>query len=306
MSRRPSLSLIGSFVLAVVVWVSVSLNNTTVSRFTIPLKVVNLPSDLAIASPLPETIEVSLEGSGWQLLLLSVGNRLVYELPGNRLRATRTILTSRFLHEALRLPEGVTAIQTYPDTLQVVVDQYMQKKVPLRFQYNELEFREGFGLAGSIRLMPDSVELMGAERILRRVESWPLTPRSWRDLSMPVVEEIPILDSLPGVVTFRQEPVRVYIPVEQFADIAFENLPVVVTELPADKQVLLVNPKVTVYVRGGVNRLATIDAADISVTVPYSAVRGDTTNSVVPNVRVPEGCTLLKVVPPRIRYTIRY
>jgi len=305
MFGRLKLSLIGSFLLATVVWASVTLNNTYIARFIVPLEVANLPADMALAKPLPETIEISLEGSGWQLIMLSSGGRLVFAIPGHRLSSGQTIIASRIMNESLNLPAGVRGVQAWPDTIRVSLDQYTQKTVPLRFEYTVLEFRRDFGLSGQVSLKPDSILLMGAEKVLRNVHSWPVARRAWKDLSLPVVDEVAVQDSLPGIIKFRAETARLYIPVEQLADVSFDEIPVQVTDVPEGRSVLLANPVITVYVRGGINRLATMDASDFKVQIPYAAFLQDTSGAVLPSVHVPEGLTLLKTAPASIRYTIR-
>jgi hypothetical protein len=86
---------------------------------------------------------------------------------------------------------------------------------------------------------------------------------------------------------------------------AFEGVPVVVSETPRDQQVLLAHPSVTVFVRGSVNRVAALTSDQFGASVDFRALLADTTGAIVPVVALPDGVTLLKVEPPRIRYTIR-
>jgi YbbR domain-containing protein len=305
MIKHSWLSILGSLLLATVVWISVTLSNSYTARFTAPLQVVNLPSDLAIASPLPPTIEVLLEGSGWQLLLLRMNGRLVFELPGNRLRSDRLLVFGRYLSEALKLPAGMLALQTFPETIALTMDQYEQKKVPIRAVFASLTFKPDYGLEGTPMLFPDSVLLMGAEKVLRGIHSWPTAPASFTDLAVPISEEVPLLDSLPGIVRFRRDPVTLRIPVGQLADMAFEGVPVVVSETPHDRQVLLAHPSVTIFVRGSVNRVAALTADQFGASVDFRALLADSSGAITPTVTLPEGVALLKIDPPRIRYTIR-
>lgn len=305
MIKHSWLSILGSLLLATVVWISVTLSNSYTARFTVPLVVANLPSDLAIASPLPSTIEVLLEGSGWQLLLLRANGRLSFELPGNRLRSDRLLVLGRYLSEALALPPGMMALQTFPETLSVTIDEYEQKKVPIRAVFSTLRFKPDYGLEGEPLLFPDSILLMGAGKVLRGIASWPTAPVSFTDLAASVSEEVPLMDSLPGIVRFRRDPVMLRIPVGQLADMAFEGVPVVVSETPRDQQVLLAHPSVTVFVRGSVNRVAALTSDQFGASVDFRALLADTTGAIVPVVTLPDGVTLLKVEPPRIRYTIR-
>lgn len=305
MRTHSYLSIAGSLLLAGIVWLAVTLNKTYTTQLRVPLAVVNLPQDVAIASSLPAHVDVTLEGRGWQLLILATVRPLVFEIPGPRLASSRRLQLSRYLEDALRLPEGVTARLVAPDTIDITIDRYVRKKVPVRLAAEALLFRQDFGLAGPISVLPDSVELFGADKVLRGIDSWPTEPRRYEDLSNPVVDELALADSLPGIVRFKSEPVKVFIPVEQLADVLYEGIAVSVTDAPRDRHILLANPFVGIHVRGGVNRLATLEAQDFTVTISYGTLAQDTTGAVTPDVHLPDGVTLLRVTPPRIRYTVR-
>lgn len=291
--------------LAALFWLFVALNNDYVTMVRMPLRVVNLPMNIALAKPLPETVEVSLSGSGWQLFFMSLGSSRAFELPGNRIHTDRIILTNRYLSESLKLPAGVKALQVYPETLAVEVDVYLQKKVPIRLLLRALTFKPDFGLTGPIVLAPDSVVLTGADKILRGITSWPTAPRSFTDLSLDCSDDVPLADSLPGVIRFRVDAVKVFIPVEQLADASFREVPVDVREAPTHSAVLLQPPSVEVFVRGGVNRLAQLSTTDFSASVEYRALLADSSGAVQPVVALPQGVMLLKTAPEAVRYIIR-
>ena len=97
--------------------------------------------------------------------------------------------------------------------------------------------------------------------------------------------------------------VRELARVEQLADVLYEGIAVSVTDAPRDRHILLANPFVGIHVRGGVNRLATLEAQDFTVTISYGTLAQDTTGAVTPDVHLPDGVTLLRVTPPRIRST---
>jgi YbbR domain-containing protein len=291
--------------LAVLFWLFVALGNDYVTVVRMPLRVVNLPITTALATPLPETVEVTVSGNGWQLLVMSLGSGAAFELPGNRIHADGVILTNRYLSEALQLPAGMKALQVYPETLRVEVDVHLQKKVPIRLALGSLTFKQDFGLTGAIVLSPDSILLTGAEKVLRGITSWPTARRSYEELSLDVSDEVPLADSLPGVVRFRLDAVKVYIPVEQLADASFRDVPVQVRDAPPNGSVLLVPPAVEVFVRGGVNRLSQLTATDFTAAVDYRALLTDSSGAVQPAITTPPGVTLLKTVPETVRAIIR-
>ncbi|MDT8325507.1 MAG: hypothetical protein RRA94_15440, partial [Bacteroidota bacterium] len=213
--------------------------------------------------------------------------------------------TNRTLAESMVLPAGVQAIRAYPETLYVHVDRFVTKKVPLRFRSLSVSFKPDFGMMREIQITPDSIVLEGAESVLRKLDSWPLESRSYSDLAIPVVEDVPVMDSLRGIVQFGTEKVSLYIPTEQLADVSFENIPIEVKNMPKDREVLLGHQRITVSVRGGVNYLATIGPEDFSAEIGFDDIVADTSGAIMPTIRFPAGLHLLKTDPEEIRYTIR-
>ena len=296
--------LAGSFLVAAAFWFSVTMGDLYRAQIDIPLQVVHMPKDIALSEPLPGTISVLVEASGWQLLFLNAGKPIAFEIPGEALRRGM-ILTNRVLNEMLKAPSGIQAIRAYPDTLFVSIDRFMEKKVPIRLGGIRLSFKEGFGLVRSMDIKPDSVVLKGASSIVGRIDSWPLEMRTYPDLAMPVAEEVALLDSLSGLLSLSVDKVTLFIPTEQLAEMLFEDIPIVIRDKHDDGEVLLGHKSISVLVRGGVNVLATLSAADFRAQIDYEQLVTDTSGTIIPTVVLPAGLQLLNVEPKEVRYSVR-
>jgi YbbR domain-containing protein len=303
-SKRRYHILAGSFLVAAAFWFSVTMGNLYRSQVDIPLTVTAVPRDIALTSPLPATISVLVEASGWQLLFLTAGKPVAFEIPAEALRRGM-IVTNRVLAEMIKLPAGVTAIRAYPDTLHFSVDRLTEKKVPLRVGKLSVSFKEGFGLMRAISIEPDSVHLHGAESVLDDIDSWSIEARTYNDLAIPVVDDVPLMDSLSGVVRLAIDKTRLYIPTEQLAEMHFEDIPIQIRDKPEGGEVLLGNKTVTLLVRGGVNVLANLSPEDFRVQIDYDELLADSSGTVIPTIVLPSGLHLLKVDPPELRYSLR-
>ncbi len=296
--------LAGSFLVAAAFWFSVTMGDRYRAQIEIPLMVVNMPKDIALSEPLPKTISLLVEASGWQLLFLNAGKPIVFEIPGEALRRGR-ILTNRVLNEMMKLPSGIVAIRAYPDTLFVSIGRFSEKKVPIRLGGISMSFKEGFGLVRPLDVKPDSVVLKGALGVLDDIDSWPLEPHFYPDLAMPLAEEVSLLDSLHGVVSFSIDKALLFIPTEQLAEMLFEDIPIVIREKPENREVLLGKKSISVLVRGGVNVLANLSQDDFHAQIEYDDLVSDTSGTIIPTVILPAGLQLLKVEPMEVRYSLR-
>jgi hypothetical protein len=299
----------GSFVLATLVWLAVTLSETYTTQVSVPLTVSKLPSDVVLAKPLPPEIEITVRGTGWQLLLLIAGKQSSFDIPAARLHSgvlhSGVVLTNRILSEAIKLPSGVQALEVYPDTLLVVLDQFITKKVPLTFSTENLTFKPGFGISGPVALSPEFIILRGAERVLKNISSWPLEAKAFHNLTSPVSDVARVMDSLPGLVKLDLEKVKLFVPVQQLADITVDNIAIQVNNVPAGKHVMLEKNSVQIFVRGGVNVLAALTPADYQASVDYATLLLDTTGVMTPQLHLPPGVTLLRIAPPEIHFIIR-
>ncbi len=296
--------IIGSLFFATLLWFSVTMNNQYQQVFRVPLIFTNLPEERALNSPLPENLFVTLKGSGWQLLFLRMKKSLRFEISGDQILRERYLVTSRFLPDAMNLPYGVDAVAAYPETLVVSYETYAHRKVPLIAQY-DLRCRQGYGQVGPATLQPDSVEIRGAESIVRNLTGWRIVRQDFTDATSDISVAAPLADSLQSLVHLSARKTQLTIPVQQLADVEFHPVPVTVTGVPAAHQVLLSPSAVSVFVRGGIQNLSRVGAQDFRAAVDYATLLQDTLGEVVPQVEIPQGLMLLRVTPERIRFTIR-
>ncbi|MBK7446937.1 MAG: hypothetical protein IPJ45_13145 [Ignavibacteria bacterium] len=78
-----------------------------------------------------------------------------------------------------------------------------------------------------------------------------------------------------------------------------------IINIPEDKEVLLIPPKVSLSVRGGVEQLSQISMSDINVNVEFNLIESDTLGFIIPEVNIPEELNLLKIEPQKLQYIIK-
>lgn len=84
-----------------------------------------------------------------------------------------------------------------------------------------------------------------------------------------------------------------------------DDVNVNILNVPDDKEVLLIPPKVSVSLRGGVDQLSLISQSDIDVNVEYENIENDTLGFVIPEVKIPNQTSLLKLEPQKLQYIIK-
>jgi len=295
---------ITTVVCAVLLWGFVKLGNQYQTTVEIPIDVSDLPEGVAIRTSLPRDIQMVLRGEGWQLAALFWKSNLRYHLDLSGIGNIQKVVTIRDVSRQLDLNPGVELLDMKPESLFIAVGPYVIKKIPVRFGAR-VTFAEGYGLASPPTIIPESTIVGGAPSVLNALVSWNIRDTIFENLKAPVETPVALEDSTPFVLSFSPSSVIVKLDVQPFAEKTLSNLPVDIRSVPADREVILIPPKIEIVVRGGVNRLTTVAATDCKAYIKYEDVRNDTTRSLSPEIELPGGLVLIGKKPEHLQYVIR-
>jgi YbbR domain-containing protein len=156
-----------SLFLAFVLWFVVSAprrERVSERAFAAPLSLVGMPRDLAITTPVPDTVNVRLRGRVSDLRSLSSANlevtvELSWAQPGE------AVITLR--PQAINVPPDVEVVSIDPAKVRFRVDQLRQKAVPIR-AFLVGQPPAGY-LTGEPALSPDRALVSGPMSLLRNV-----------------------------------------------------------------------------------------------------------------------------------------
>ncbi|MBX7202330.1 MAG: YbbR-like domain-containing protein [Bacteroidia bacterium] len=168
------------FLLCVIIsalfWVLLAFNSHYTTRITVPVEYINMPTDSLLLDKLPESIDIEIAGEGYQLLtyiinphkatMLLNGHYMGVSARKNRADAFLSIMPS--VDHFNKVHNDVKAIRAEPDTIFFNFFRHGFKKVPLRVN-TSIEFTPGYGLAGAIRLNPESLHVSGPAEILNKI-----------------------------------------------------------------------------------------------------------------------------------------
>lgn len=296
--------IIATTLFAVLLWLSVNMSYDYQVVVSIPLVVENLPLNTAIATPFPKSVQVRLRGSGWHsaALMLSADPRCIIDA-GALGSHKRSFALSDVL-DRVTMPIGIQPVDMKPESVYFSFDSYAQKRVPVLLNA-ATEFRSGYGQVGETVITPDSVTIGGAVSLLATIRGWPTTRTAITDLKSPVDVELPLADSASNYLRLSPPAVHVKIDVQQFAEKTMAGLPVETRDVPQNKEVILIPPRIDLIVRGGVEQLSTLGNDRFSVSVEYGSIVNDSTGYTDPIVVSPKGVQLVMKKPERMQFIIR-
>lgn len=304
MKKRRIHIVLGATLFAALLWIIVNMREQYQTTIAVPLVVDNIPPGSAIQTPVPRYLYLRCTSDGWQLASLAMGGERRCVLDVGSLPAVQQVLTLKDVVERITLPLGIQTISMRPESVYVSLDRFAQKNVPVVLDCH-LSFKEGYGLIGSPSVTPETVQVVGAETVLKRIGFWRTTRTVFDNLKAPVEEDIALADTSSYVLNFHPGRVRVQINVQPFAEKPFSGLPVEILSVPGNREVILIPPKIDIVVRGGIDQLSALSLRDFQASVDYALVIKDTSGFIDPQIVPPAGVQIVNRRPERLQYIVR-
>jgi YbbR domain-containing protein len=270
----------------------------------VPVKIENLRNDQAIAVPLPNSVRINIQGTGWQLLNTTISPNLFYTIDFASLSKNDVLLTSRELHEHVNISNAVKVLGTTPETILVRLDEKVTKKVPVVGML-KASYREGFGIVGSVKTKPDSVILTGARSMLNEIQHWHTETILLNDINIPISLTTTLKDSLRFEISRSASTISISFDVQPIAEKTVNDIPVEIVQVPDKRNVVLIPPKISIIIRSGVNNIANLSEKDFYAFVDYKSILLDTSGKIHPTIVGPENVKIVQQNPEKIQYVVR-
>lgn len=290
--------------LSAVLWISLNLNQNYEIEKTIPVKIkINKP--FAVSGNIPLNLDVKFRGIGWNLIRLFTSFNLEFTYDINSKKKDQFIIvTKEYLDNNLGLSQNLQITGVYPETLYVKIENYEEKYVRINPNL-QINCMDGYQIVGKPELKPDSIKIGGAIDILKMLNHLNTKSMVFDKVNAGISRKINVSDSLSNILWFSQSELDLKINIEPTAEKEFTNIEINVTELPEDKEVLLIPQSVSIQLKGGVNQLAGIESGRIKAFIDYRKILSDSTGSLTPVFDIPPGCTVISIKPETIQYVIK-
>lgn len=149
---------------ALILWFFVMGERRMEIGYTVPLELLNVPEGLVVVGEVPNTVDVRLSGPRVMLVDLDEKDiRITLDLAGLQ----PGITTFRRLDEHLRLPVGIRLTRASPSSIDVKLDQIIEKELPVRPHLTGKPAK-GYQLV-AIETTPARVTVRGAQAEVSRL-----------------------------------------------------------------------------------------------------------------------------------------
>lgn len=294
---------ISSLVFAIVLWVYINLNLVYTISVAIPLDI-KLSKTQALANDLPNNVDVSIKGKGWDLLGIVLSKDIALNLDFTSYKKDVKINISQSVNDLLSLSSNVSILSVNPDFIEINFDNITSKMVKVKNMVNVVT-KDGYLIIGTPKITPDSVKVSGAMSIIGKIKFLPTETLNIENINSGFTKTIKIYDTLNNIIKIEPRTVTITYNIELSAEKNFEGLNVIVSNVPQDKEVLLVPPKLKLYLRGGVEQLAKINPDEIFAGIEFKQIENDSLGFVSPKISLPADVTIIKYEPQKFQYIIK-
>jgi hypothetical protein len=279
------------------------MQETYVRVVELPVEIRNLPVDDALAELPPPEVRVEVRGPGWQLLGSFGSFGFGSSLPVIPIDASQSTVNLEAAVQSLALSNNVTIQGVSPTQISLQKEDRIMVKVPVRLNAS-IEPPPTHALVTPPMVIPDSVAVSGARSVVGDLVYWPTEPYEALDLRDSIVVQLPLADTLSGLVTRSQDSVTLIARAKEFTQ-GTREMRVIVQGLPNyEELVRLEPPTIRVRYRVPVDQHDAVETApDFYAEVSYEEILNDTSGAITPRVNLPQDYDVrdVELFPPGVR-----
>jgi hypothetical protein len=303
--RKRFLVVITCLLLAIGAWLFMALSKKYIYTAKTVLYYKNFPQKKAFHPLQSDTVDLQVEGTGWQLLFarLRVKPQSI-AINLEKLNSRNYILFAEQLANVnSQLETSQKIISVIPDTLYFDFTLRTVKRVPVKLISN-ISFVKQYGISGDIKIIPEYITLSGPQDKLAKINEWPTDTLVLNDVQTTSVTRIAIAQNKMKNVSIFPSSAEVTVPVDEFTEKTLE-IPVKVINNKQYYDVKLYPKKVKVTFMVALSKYQQINETYIDAVADLNEWRISNHNKLrVTLSRFPDFCKLVSIAPDKIDFII--
>ncbi|MFC4210126.1 CdaR family protein [Pedobacter lithocola] len=303
--RRRVFSLLACLLLAIASWLFMALNNKYVYTAKTVLIYKNFPQNRAFHPLQSDTVDLQVEGTGWQLLFARLRiNPQSIAVSLNQLSTRDFVVFSAQLYNVNKqLETSQKVISVKPDTLYFDFTKRTVKKVPVRL-IQKIEFLKQYGVASEIKLNPKSVTVTGPIEELLKINEWSTDTLKLDRVQNSATFRVNMQHSTHKNVSIFPSSVEVRLPVDEFTEKTVE-VPLKIINNRNFYGVRLYPKRVKITFLVALSYFEQVDESFITAVVDldeWSVLHHN--QFTVKLTEFPEYCKLIKISPSKVDFIV--
>ena len=293
-------------VISVLSWGLFAMSSKYLYRVPAAIRYVNAPDNKAFHPLQSDTVNLQVEGSGWQVLFskLSLQSQDI-DIDLSPLRTRDWIVFSSqmgFINRQFGGTQRVVSIT--PDTLYFDFSKQTVKKVPVKL-ISDFSFQKQYNIIDSIRINPAYVTITGPLEDLVRIEEWETDTFKRNDLESDLIGRLFLQQKGKANINVYPTSVEVTVPIGEVTEKVLE-LPLKVENAERYSSVRLIPSKVKVTVLVSLKDYPDITPNSFEAVVNLENWVENKVNTLpVILTKFPDFCEIVKINPQNIDFIIK-
>lgn len=293
-------------VLALGAWIVTVLSSTYNYKVKEIITFKNAPLRRAFHSLQSDTVNVTVKGTGWKMLLSKVKEANHYlRVDLSALDNQDFVVLSRQLY-AINAEKVIDnqIIAISPDTLYFDFTNRSVKRVPVQL-VKSIKYTQQFMQSGNAIIRPAYVTISGPSNLIDKIDAWRTDSLVLKNINEDITAQLNLKAPPEGNISIYPKTVQIIVPVDEFTEKTLE-LPVKLVGNVEYFNVKLFPQKVRVTFTTSLNRYQDIDEELFEAQADLNLWRTYGFNTLpVKVVRMPAFCKLVSVEPGNIDFIVK-
>jgi YbbR domain-containing protein len=303
--RRISLFFV-CLLFAVGAWMFFALSNRYVYQVQTLVHYVNFPESKAFHSLQSDTIDLQVEGTGWQLLFskLRINPQSVDVDLGKLKKQTYINLSDQLTYINRQFESTQKVVNIRPDTLYFDFSSRAVKKIPIKLNYN-IRFQSHYGISDTVQLSPSYVTVTGPRKELDKINYWYTDTLKLKNVNGNITSKISLSRPFKANINIYPRVVDLRLMVDEYTEKVVE-VPVKIINNTDFNNVKLLPEKVKITFLIALSNYSKIERGNFEVSVDLSnwKLKGYKQLPLVIS-KFPDFCELVKIEPQNLDFIIQ-
>lgn len=287
-------------------WALFAMSNMYTYRIPAAIRYVNAPNNKAFHPLQSDTVDLQVEGSGWQVVFarLSFQSQEI-NVDISPLRTRDWVVFSSqmgFINRQFSSNQRIVSIS--PDTLHFDFSKQTVKKVPIKFA-SDLSFQKQYAIIDSVLLNPKYVTVTGPLEDLARIDAWETDTLRRKDINSDISGRLFLQQKKQANINVYPNIVEFKIPVGEVTEKVLE-IPIRVENAEEFASVRLIPSKVKITVLVSLRNYMDILPSSFEAVVNLESWKNNQVESLpVILTQFPEFCEIVKISPQNVDFIIK-
>lgn len=303
--RRISLFFV-CLLFAVGAWMFFALSNRYVYQVQTLVHYVNFPDNKAFHSLQSDTIDLQVEGTGWQLLFSKLRiNPQSVNVDLEKLKTQTFInLSDQLTTINKQFESAQKVVNVRPDTLYFDFSSRAVKKIPIRLNY-DIRFENHYGISDTVQISPSYVTVTGPLNELEKIDYWYTDTLKLKNINSNLSSKIALQKPLKANINIYPKLVDLRLMVDEYTE-KVVDVPIVLLNNNEFRNVKLLPDKVKITFLTTLSNYSNIERGDFEVSADLNnwKSKGYVQLPLVVS-KFPEFCKLVKIEPQNIDFIIQ-